>query len=515
MVQGFKPGFRNLAINEIWAATWIYTDPCSFGLFSDKLAPEYLGNVNVYKYVKPMVHVKDCAEDGGYEWSSASDFISNTGCPLRFPAITSKIMELPVGKRVLELNRYSQGDMFTGGLDTFSGGDPSPWADNEGIIVKADVIAVAQKLYDVGCRPSQIVFDSPPGEGNEFGYFWPDLNASQVKNIINNPKADQPWNGSASFNDLYSYDGEYLPLDFTVIESITASSRPHHPQLNRSYLYWDRACTGIQNQFLNTFLAEPLAEIFNITKISNTGSLILKEDTFVYDISGHPYMLENLVGDATSPFIFGGWGMPNEHGTDGSLGVWKTDLTKLVRYDWGQDNGGTWPFNNTAWNQFLMNIQKLRGTKRESPNNPMRPWIAPLHWVGGGLYATDLTEPGLYWEQIRHALLAGSDSLMYFNQNVNSNNRIVDDTKLNEILTTMNTLIGGYTPHSTNTARISFLADYVISGSPTGLEGTNHTWRVTSKPGITLLDAFNQSVSLDADGGFWAFTTTAVPPVFH
>ena len=226
-------------------------------------------------------------------------------------------------------------------------------------------------------------------------------------------------------------------------------------------------------------------------------------------------MLENLVGDATSPFIFGGWGMPNEHGTDGSLGVWKTDLTKLVRYDWGQDNGGTWPFNNTAWNQFLMNIQKLRGTKRESPNNPMRPWIAPLHWVGGGLYATDLTEPGLYWEQIRHALLAGSDSLLYFTQNVNSNNRIVDDTKLNEILTTMNTLIGGYTPHSTNTARISFLADYVISGSPTGLEGTNHTWRVTSKPGITLLDAFNQSVSLDADGGFWAFTTTAVPPVFH
>jgi hypothetical protein len=79
----------------------------------------------------------------------------------------------------------------------------------------------------------------------------------------------------------------------------------------------------------------------------------------------------------------------------------------------------------------------------------------------------------------------------------------------------MNTLIGGYTPHSTNTARISFLAIYVISGAPIGAEGSNYIWRVTPKPGVTLLNSENIPVTTSSDGGFWVTTTTEVPPVFH
>jgi hypothetical protein len=56
---------------------------------------------------------------------------------------------------------------------------------------------------------------------------------------------------------------------------------------------------------------------------------------------------------------------------------------------------------------------------------------------------------------------------------------------LNNVLADCNTKTGGYTLATYITSRINYTTNYVVSGAPKSTSGS--IWRITAKPGITLL----------------------------
>ena len=146
---------------------------------------------------------------------------------------------------------------------------------------------------------------------------------------------------------------------------------------------------------------------------------------------------------------------------------------------------------------------------------PIRPWIASVDFGPeapfNSAWNTDSMQ-GLYWESIKHFILTGADMLNYWNSSDDSKEKLIKNcTKMNSLLTDINKRIGGYTLQQENTSRIDYLADYVISGVPVG---ASYVWRVTPKPGTTLVNRNNVVLTVDIDGGAWMTTTTSVPPEF-
>lgn len=497
---------------DMWAATWcgissvspiqtIFPEQLGGNTAAD-IVPGAISGVNRYEFVKPMIHLIGCYTDGGYDDESTQSFLYQAngclGANRRLNTIL-KLKSLPSGKRALKMTRYDQGNYFNNASDTRNGYQ-QPWALYAGAVVKNDWTAIATTLKTEGGKVDQLIFDGSPTENNPFEFFSMGTDAF-VTSITGNPLASQSWKGSRSFNYLY---GNSLNYDSVL-------NQTSHPQTNKKYLYWNRAVNSIMSAFVNEYLIKPALVIFDVTKASNYESVVVKSDTLIYDRWGHPFMMENMIGDANAPQIYGAWYDPNN-----TIGIKNSDTTQLVRTDFA----ATTSFDDSAWSRFLLMMQTLRGVKRVSPDSPMRPWIAPVQWTGettdptcAPVWDTDAASTKLYWELIRHALITGSDNLIYWNHDDETvPDRDANCATLDTVIREVNIHIGGYTPHATNTDRIDFLAQYVVSGAPA--PNGKYLWRITPKPTFGLLDADSNPIVFDQHGGAWRSTNTSTPPVF-
>ena len=518
---------------DIFAASWVATDPA---VAAGTHTPELLGEMNTYPLVVPLVHVYGYYGDGGYDFSAAGapqdagvptevwatgsslgDFIvGSNGGTARGQAIHDKLMLVPEGKRVYLMTRYNQANWFRNVDDQGrESGLQLPWADVSGAEISADASAVANFYFITkGSRPDQLLIDGAPGEFNPWEVFSILGEDAIIDSIVDDAKAEETYFNSPSFNDLYTYADQgtnTYPLDFANIRASIA-----HPQQDREYLYWNRAVTSTISEFINHYLIAPLLNSFGITKATGAeeGPGIVREDTFLYNGFGHPYMSEIRIGDASGFQLYGAWLGTATNG----VGISNADPTKLIR----TDQGGTTPLTVTAWNQLLLMMQTLRGAKRVSPSVALRPTIGHPQWLGDGggaanpQWSLNGDNMNLYWESVRHAALAGTENFFFFNyHDIDAGNQRTNNCiELNAVLTEINDTIGGYTLHATNISRISFLADYIISGAPTPNE--EYVWRVTPKPGVILLDTNNDELLTSDDvGGKWVTTPTATPPVYH
>lgn len=498
---------QNYTINEInqgtdiWVGTWIATDPTVPSL---TIAAESLGNVNYFEYVKPMISLFDCAMDGSYKLTSANAFITGaSGCPTRFPSIVSKLNQLPEGKRCLFMTRYNNGPLFRDPSDAYEGIYNSPWAENEGTTVKNDWTVIATALKNAGAIPNYIAFDE---EASASGFFN-EPNTTNINYIINDPKVSLPWYVAQSFNYYYTYNGKYTRT-FTDIYS-----RTFHPQTNRQYIYWDNAILSLKSAFMNEFFFEPSKQIFGSNiKLSNYSSFYMPENDYFYEANGHEVVIQLKTGDANSPTLYGSWNAPSVYG------IYNTDPTRLVRTNFA----ATTSFPNTAWNQLLILVSNIRAIKRQSPNTPIRPWIASIDFTGDGAFTpkwiSDATvslavSTGLYWESIRHFCLTGTEMFHYWNTSDTTSERIIANCgKLNNIMIYVNEQLGGFSLEC-NTNKINFLTNYIISGAKI-INSNNYLWRITPKPGVTLKDVNNIVLSVDSDGGAWLTTQTNTVPTF-
>jgi hypothetical protein len=487
---------------EIWAATWIATDPA---VPNSTLAAESLGNVNYYSLVKPMIQVLDCIGDGNYTLSTATAFVTGaTGCPQRFTNIVNKLKELPAGKRSLGMYRYNNGPIYDEPGDEGAEGLSSPYAENAITRLRTDWLTIANALNTNGAIPDYIIFDSE--KGGLFGIFGrAGGDENEVNNIILDPVSFETWYTTPSFSNLYTSFGT---LPFANYNNI--KNNVFHPQLNPEYLYWNKAVQALFVELLDQSFYLPTLQIFPNIKMSNYENKALNDSDYYYDSNGHTVKSYRLMGDGNAPVLYGSWTSPSVYG------IMASDTTRLVRTNFTT----TLEFAVTAWNQFLILINNMRAVRRAS-TAPIRPWIASIDFTGDAAFnpkwKTDTTvDPtlaeGLYWESIRHACLTGAEMFNYWNTSDNTTQKLnANCSKLNTVLEDVNTRLGGYSNTVANLNNVNFTATNMISGAK--IFGTeNYLWRVTVRPGYQLLDSVSNPIEVDSDGGAWIVTSNSTIP---
>lgn len=502
--------------NMIWAASFnstasTYNDINSF-------APESIGNVNVYDYVKPMVHVFDSVDNGAYNLSTASQFIARSA---RFPYITQKLAELPSGQRMLFLKRYQSGPFYGNTLDRIDQ-DPNkkqlPWADFEGATVETDWRQVAQELKNNGAEPDYIILAS-----EQIGYsttgFRAKFNTADVTTrgftftvfgITSDARYTQPWHTSPSFYNMITDYGAF-PIDFKYLTDPTGNGQPH-PQFRKHYIYWDRGIYSLFGAFLNRYIVQPGKEIFPNAKFSNyLGEEIIPDDN-VFDENGHNYYYSGVVGDSPSPVLYAGINFTSVYA------IFNDDPTQIIRTDYSPKQTA---LVSNAWNQVLQLVNRQRGTKRGSPNSPIHPWIASKYYTSNtykSYWMDNEINENLYYEVIRHVALTSTEVFLYWNQGEsaypgdNTQERLNDScSKLNDVLADINSVLGGFTTTSATTERLSYNAKYIISGAPRSAGG--YIWRITPRPGVILQDSNGSVLVTEPGGGIWIQTNTSQQPV--
>ena len=485
---------------DLWVATVTATDSSAI-LSPSYIAPEYMGNVNTYEYVKPMINIFDCVSDGGYENSSANAFITGaTGCLSRFPSTISKLLELPEGKRAIYLRRYNQGPVLENTQDRYPSGRQIPWAENDITLLQNDWSIIANAMKNANAIPDLIIGDL---EQNPFSFFSIGGNTAYLNEITGDARISQPWYTDISFENYYTFNGQF-PLSYTEIYSNT-----YHPQLNTQYLRWDTAMKALFDTLINESLYKISKNIFgdNI-KFSNYASKLVSINNYYYNQDGHPEYRQTYSGDGMSPVLYAGWRFANIYG------VYNLDPTRLVRTNFA----ATTEFPLSAWNQLLILINNIRAVKRSAPSIPLRPYIGTINFTGDAAYnpqwKVDAASEGLYWESIRHFSLTGTEMLISWNESDTTVQLLEDHLiKLNTTIEDINDRLGGYSNTVGNTSSINFLADYIVSGAKI-VGSTDYLWRVTPKPGLTLLDQLSNTVTVDSDGGAWIVTNNSTVPTF-
>lgn len=536
--------------SEIWVSSWLPTDPdanvSGFGLvrqtlgleggFTSGSLAENMGNVNRFEYIKPAVYFMKCAGDGGFEADyapvgnqgatgmiNASCFSPYNTTGGRMAAIKDRLLELPKGKRSLNPRRYDQGDMYDSSYragatywDNFSNGvTGNIFANSIGATLSNDFRLILQNLKNIGGDVDYITFDMEEvGPKAQYSAGAADaLFDARVNAIVADPNYNQPYFTGQTFSQILS---EFA--GFTLNDILNGNS---HPQLNPSYIYWDRAITSNFAAWTSEFLVKPAQLVFPEVDVANYNgySTGATNDNFFYDTGFHPARFNSVVGDGQSPELYGGIRFPDIYG------ILISDPTKIYRTDvpgFTTIDGGV---QNTAWNNLLVLIQNARSMKRQSPELALRPWIASINFnetlVVTPPWIENSVSRGLYYEMVRHLCLTGTEMFNYWNTNdwTNSLNPYSSPnwfttnlTRLNNTIADVNNQLGGWRNVALNTTRINFLADYLISGAP--INNDSYLWRVTAKPGISLIDEGLNTVTLDLDGGAWITTNTSSIPTF-
>ena len=307
---------------------------------------------------------------------------------------------------------------------------------------------------------------------------------------------------------MFNYNGKFS----NTINAV--KNGPYHPQDSRSYLYWNQVVRAMHAQMLNKSIVRVADEVWGLKNVSNYVGYHIREWDPFYDYQGHSDFGSCIVGNAQSIELYAAFV---------STGVYKildADPTKIVRTNASGQGSGTVIDSSVAdsWFQLLILIHKIRCVHQGAPNMPIRPWIAPKEFVDAGAgfnarWTTDSYGPGLYNESIRHFCLSGVEMFNYWNTFDNTTTRLQQNlTNLNNIITDVNTRLGGWTLQVLVAKKINFKANYIISGAVTA-DGL-YLWRVTPKPGITLKDESNNTLTVDIDGGAWITRAIPAEPLF-
>lgn len=346
------------------------------------------------------------------------------------------------------------------------------------------------------------------------GHFgtWSNPSPQLLQNISNSPLFQQSWFDAPSPSYVFNYNGKY---QFTINDLQSVS----HPQNNRAYLYWNQAMSKMHSQMLQQSIVKATKEVWNIDNVCNYMGFHVRDWDTAYDQNGHPFVYSAIVGNAQSHDL-------NASFLNASLldsGIYKildSDPTLIVRTDAvGFGSGQTINASVVdAWFQMLILIQKIRSVHRSAPNIPIRPFISSRNLTSTPAFpnpkwASDPSGFKLYNELLRHVCLTGVEMIHYWNTSDDTVSKLQQSlVNMNAVLTDVNDRLGGWTLQVLATNRISFKADYIISGAVTA-DGM-YLWRVTPKPGVTLIDENAQNLVVDSDGGAWITNSVPDVPVF-
>lgn len=240
------------------------------------------------------------------------------------------------------------------------------------------------------------------------------------------------------------------------------------------------------------------------------------------DGNGHPNFNDNVVGNASAPYLYGELSL----GIAGPVNntVWLVRPSDPTRFDrfFPQDGIALSTVNPSRWTRMISTLQTIRSIKRANPQNIITPWISSVNYPSG--YIQDLSgvqaeamedKVNIYYEVIRHMGVSGVKHFLWWNDFSISwpgNIQTIQESHfkdLSDVLGEINTRIGGSTPIAMVTERISWLAEYIISGAPA--ESGGYWWRATPKPGKTII-VNGTTIDSSTEVGAWIYTESGDIP---
>lgn len=324
----------------------------------------------------------------------------------------------------------------------------------------------------------------------------------------------------------YTLPSYGTPSLFSQMNGITWNSQgtafcgPVGCGYNTDYLIWNKSAEKLMTAAFSEVFLTPFKQRYSniVSKVRSTNyesNITLPNDGYP-DINGHESYHDNLFGDSASIALYGLF--------NSSSDVWGiSGDSNLARIPAGQP---TFTWHGNPWNAFMISIQGVRSSRRgfiynNKINNSIFVWIAPKDFKGLNTSTLVGFNNSPYWdEMVRHCALTGVEVFGFFNgleygqpNDVDKAKRIEQFTVINKILVDINTKLGGYTPISLDTRRISYNSEYVISGAPT-IDG-KFLWRVTPKRENNIVILVNGSVAIKELGeiGVWITTDTAEYPI--
>jgi len=489
------------------------------------------GPNNGITYVWPMVNFYRIS---GWEIDNTSGWTQNS----EIARIARQLKNLPEGKRAFQPTLFNRDDWFrftsdkigaTGAAsreyfgDTYpftginlSNNYPGPWNDFG--------ISAGSQFFNE-------LLDIFGATGVTLDYVFGDNESSYVQNFgiigvtgatvgyVSDPRYYQEWRGLSSWNSFMNFYG------------VTAANirGPAVSQSNDkiAYLVWNNIGKQHQAVVNNQIWANPTLQRYPNALVSNY-SYWISEGGPTYaapDAFGHPQFSSSYVGNAISPNLYGEITQIDATVSPGNVFVKPENPTFLVLAVSGA-TGVT--LAKGPWTSFTQAMQELRSAKRGAPNVPMTPWIGSVRSAGIPAYNDSRVGPTIgfadigtgysnimgyttggagnsayYYELVRHIGLHGVKSFAYWNAQsfeIYENGTEISDREyyargfttyvqdialLNETIKDLNQQLGGFTIETADTSRISWLADYITSGAPK--PDGNYLWRVTVKPGLTLL----------------------------
>jgi hypothetical protein len=374
--------------------------------------------------------------------------------------------------------------------------------------------------------------------------------------IVNDPRYYQSYKGLTSWYDWMASEG-------ATIENVRRDGT--NAFYGSDYVVWNGIYRAHELRALNDVYEQTLIKYPNATLSEYEWSYITDGGPIdgPPDINGHNQYWKYHFGNAAAPQLYGilggiadaAWGICGGNpsylyfapypSTTGSTGG--PPEFKLA-------DGDTRPPKN-AWTSFAMGLQMVRSSKRAMPNLPITPWIGNVKWTNdnfgsvqerpsigfsdtvvgynphdGVTYTVAGGNSAYYYEMVRHLMLTGTKTLLYFNAFSFTDRSVVPDGNsikyllkfynnqgatgfikemqlLDDTVGEVHEKTGGFTLTTADVSRISWLAPYVASGAP-GPNGTTWWWRITTNPGnTTFVNGQTLSVANNNIVGTWVSTT--------
>jgi len=485
------------------------------------------GTLNNIKYVSPFVNFYRIS---GWLIDNTSGWTQNS----EISRVVNQLTYLPAGRKAFQPTLFNREDWFSfiGDKITATGAAsfkyfgntypfttsniansyPSPWTDF-GISGASGFYNQLLNIFN----SNNIQLDYVIGD-NESNYpvSWGVKDATGgISGYVGDPRYNQSWKGLSSWSSYMNFYG------------VTAG-KIQGPSVDKvAYLVWNNLTQQHQSVAMNEMWANatlqqyPKALVANYDYWASDGGPTAGPP----DQDGHPQFKSKYVGNASSPFLYGEIRQIDPTVSPNNVFVKPENPTFLVLAVPGA-TGIT--LAKGPWTSFTKALQEVRSAKRGSPNVPMVPWIGSVRYAGGGAQNVSTLAPTVgfadmdkgyspimgytsdvggnsayYYELIKHVCLHGVKSIGYWNSSsfslYENGNKLSDrdyyakgyTTYVQDIalfdnaLKDVNDNLGGYTSDTADTSRISWLAKQITSGAPK-ING-NYIWRVTAKPGITLL----------------------------
>jgi len=547
--------------NPIWVATW---HPPVSGRNRSIAAETYTTeDFQTYDFVKPLIWLTAPNSSSSYIDDSAQSYFTKIGTSTsyrnRINGIVNGLNSLPEGMRALAPWYYWNGYAYyenetkkRGDFAAFVAANPdyntypgicgdratgiflfnrksdnlrgagwtlaSIWGATAINQISEDWKVMCSGLKNRGANIDYLVFDTEGFPGNAFTDYPVGNRQAALESIESDPRAQQEWYGARPLKTVLTQDGKY------PTNSALRAATNRHPQTEPSYIYWNGGLSSIRNASMTYCFYETAKQNYPDIGLSNYESFKTTDKDWAYDPYGHPVYQENTVGDGAAPYLYASWN------SDTAWVVDPYDNTRIIRNNTNTFTDTLPRFKNSIWNCFLVDIQQVRAIKRADSAAYLRPWIRPRGWTGDAGFIVGITfgqqySPAsgekFYYEVIRHCSVLGAEHFYYWNSadtSATTNSEIISRncTELNGVMQEVNDLLGGYSPDTVTKNRISFNTDYVVSGTKAagGDNKDKYVWRITPKPGLTLISETGRPLTVDADGGAWLVTSSVVIPKY-